>query len=127
MAVHPDPKQVLIIGFGFGSTAFGTLQYDPDCVDFVELVEDERLTAKYFEEQNHGVLADKRFHFIVEDGRNFVLTTRKSYDVISLNAIHPSLGPTLYTHDFFKVCRTKLKPDGLICVLNQVREALSDE
>jgi spermidine synthase len=116
MALHPDPREVLIIGFGFGSTAYGTLQYDSESVDCVELVDDERETAKYFLDQNHGVLEDPRFRFIAEDGRNFVLTTRKRYDVISLNAIHPALGPTLYTHDFFEMCRKKLAPDGLMCV-----------
>lgn len=117
MALHPDPKEVLIIGFGFGSTAYGTLQYDVDRVDCAELVDDERETADFFSEQNHGILkTEDRFRFYAEDGRNFVFTTRNRYDVLSLNAIHPSLGPTLYTHDFFKICREKLKPGALACI-----------
>ncbi len=116
MAVHPDPREVLIIGFGFGSTAFGTMQYGPERVDCVELVDDERDTARFFLDQNHGILEHDRFRFIAEDGRNFVLTTKNRYDVISLNAIHPRLGPALYTRDFFALCRDRLKPDGLICV-----------
>ena len=29
MAIHPDPAEVLVIGFGFGSTAYGILRYGP--------------------------------------------------------------------------------------------------
>jgi spermidine synthase len=116
MATHPDPRTVLVIGFGMGVTAYGTSLYDVERIDCVELVEDEQETAKYFEDYNHGIIDHERFNFIPEDGRNFVLTTKNTYDVISMNAIHPSLAPSLYTHDLYRLCREKLSPGGLMCV-----------
>jgi spermidine synthase len=116
MAVHPDPRKVLVIGFGMGVTAYGTLQYDVEAVDCVELVEDELETASYFDAFNKQVINHERFHFFAEDGRNYVLTTRKNYDVISMNAIHPSLAPSLYAHEFYTECRAKMTPGGFMCV-----------
>ncbi|MHC4943897.1 MAG: fused MFS/spermidine synthase [Planctomycetota bacterium] len=116
MALHPDPRKVLVIGFGMGVTAYGTLQYDVEYVDCVELVEDELETASYFDQYNRNVIDDERFHFFAEDGRNFVLTTQKKYDVISMNAIHPSLAPSLYAHEFYTQCRAKMAPGGFMCV-----------
>ncbi|MFH2001940.1 MAG: fused MFS/spermidine synthase, partial [Planctomycetota bacterium] len=116
MATHPDPNRVLVIGFGMGVTSYGTLLYDVEGVDCVELVADEKETAAFFDKYNHNIFNDPRFHFIPEDGRNYALTTRNTYDVISMNAIHPSLAPSLYTHEFYTTCRDKMSSDGLMCV-----------
>jgi len=49
------------------------------------------------------------------DGRNYLLCTRKSYDVISCDPTHPSLGSgALYTRDFYQLCRRRLRPGGIL-------------
>jgi predicted membrane-bound spermidine synthase len=97
MLLHPSPKDVLVVGFGFGSTSRSVLAYEVDRVDCVELIGEERETAKFFLPENHAVLEHPRFHFIVNDGRNYLLATPKQYDVISFNAIDPKMSPALYT------------------------------
>ncbi|UCE07480.1 MAG: fused MFS/spermidine synthase, partial [bacterium] len=115
MLFHSSPKEVLIIGFGFGSTSHSIINYDDvDRVDCVELIAEERETAQFFLTENHGVLENPRFNFIVNDGRNYLLVTDKMYDVISFNAIDPKMSPTLYTQDFYELCKKRLKKDGLI-------------
>jgi spermidine synthase/tetratricopeptide (TPR) repeat protein len=114
--LHKDPKKVLIIGFGMGSTAWGCCQYNQvERVDVVELLRDEKETAKWFEEVNHGVLDHPKLKFIQGDGRNYLLGTRERYDVISFNAIHPRYSANLYTVDFYRMCRAKITSDGIIC------------
>jgi spermidine synthase len=115
MLFHPSPKEVLIIGFGFGSTSNSVINYDDvDRVDCVELIAEERETAHFFLPENHGILENPRFNFIVNDGRNYLLVTDKMYDVISFNAIDPKMSPALYTRDFYELCKKRLKKDGFI-------------
>ena len=115
MLLAKDPKKVLVIGFGLGSTARSIAQYPIDRVDCVELVPAERTAAAYFASENKEVLAQPKFRFMVGDGRNYLLTTNERYDVISFNAINPSFSPYLYTREFYELCRSKLKPDGVVC------------
>ena len=113
MLLHPAPETALVIGFGFGNTCQSFLQYDMiNEVDCVELVADEKATAGYFKAQNKGVFDDPRFKFIVNDGRNYVLATKKKYDIISINSVDPKFSPTLYTEEFYKLCYKKLNENG---------------
>lgn len=114
--LHPNPQKVLIIGFGLGSTVWGCCQHsEVERVDVVELLKDEKNTAPFFDEVNHGVLNHPKLEFIQGDGRNYLLATREKYDVISSNAIHPRYSANLYTVDFYQLCREKMTPDGIIC------------
>ncbi|NOZ60292.1 MAG: MFS transporter [Calditrichaeota bacterium] len=113
MLLHPAPEKALVIGFGFGNTCQSFLQYDMiKRVDCVELVADEKVTARYFQTHNKGVFDDPRFKFIVNDGRNYVLATKKKYDIISVNSVDPKFSPTLYTEEFYKLCYKKLNENG---------------
>jgi len=114
LLIHPDPKNALIVGFGFGSTSWATMLYPEIETDCVELVKDEVETARYFEKQNHDVLKHSRFNMIIADGREFIKGTKKRYDMISFNAIHPKISPNLYTLDFYRMCRNILSEDGII-------------
>ena len=114
MLVHPAPKDVLVVGFGLGSTSWATVQYPDVRTDCVELVRDEIETAIYFEPENHNVMDNPKFNLVITDGRDFVKGTRKKYDVISFNAIHPKISPNLYTLDFYEMCRDILKDQGII-------------
>jgi len=110
-----DPHSALIIGFGLGSTAWSVAQYPLQRIDCVELVPEEIETARYFLPENGGVLDDPRFRFIIGDGRNYLLTSRSKYDVISINAIHPAVSPYLYTAEFYRLCKSRLSKDGIMC------------
>ncbi len=112
---HPDPQNILVVGFGFGSTLWSSTRYGLPQADCVELVPDEIETARYFYPENHGVLDSARVRIIFDDGRNLILTSKGKYDVISFNAIHPKLSPMLYTLDFYRLCREAMTPQGTIC------------
>ncbi|HEX9974094.1 MAG TPA: fused MFS/spermidine synthase [bacterium] len=115
MLIHPDPQNALVIGFGFGNTCHSFLQYPMlQFLDCVELVKEERISAPYFSEENQGVFQDRRFHFIVNDGRNYVLATSQTYDIISTNAVDPKFSPMLYTEEFYRLAKKKLNENGLL-------------
>jgi len=111
----PDPREVLVVGFGFGNTCKSFLEYNfIKKVDCVELVEYEKRTAEFFVDENKGVFADDRFRFIASDGRNYILATEASYDIISINSVDPKFSPTLYTEEFYRLVRKRLNANGQI-------------
>lgn len=127
MLAHPAPRNVLIVGFGMGSTPWGCTQHPVDRVDVVELLRSETMTAPYFRAVNHDVLSHPRLRFIEGDGRNYLLGTRERYDVISFNAIHPRFSAALYTRDFYELCRGRLSPQGVICAWMTQNSMTDDE
>jgi len=115
MLLHPDPREVLVVGFGMGCTSYEATLYENSHVTCVELVKDETEAARFFEDLNKNVLENPKFTFIHDDGRNYIQLKDRTYDVISFNAIHPRLSPALYTLEFYEMCRNRMGPDSLIC------------
>jgi spermidine synthase len=56
-------------------------------------------------------------NLIVNDGRNYVFTSRKRYDIISADATHPTSSDSwiLYTKEFYGLCRDRLTDRGVMC------------
>ncbi|MBN1476492.1 fused MFS/spermidine synthase [Candidatus Sumerlaeota bacterium] len=119
MMIHPDPRRVCVIGLGSGSTArAATTHPDLEHLDVIEISRAVRdLSAKYFPEI-HADLERAGANIIVADGRNHLALTDQVYDVIVSQPSHPHLTgvASLYTRDFFQICRDRLAPGG-ICVI----------
>ena len=80
---HPAPRRVLVIGFGSGMTVSAISQYpEVERIDCVEIEPAVIHAAPYLESLNRGVLRDPRVHVILDDARNYLLTTREQYDLI---------------------------------------------
>jgi spermidine synthase len=115
------PESALFIAFGAGGTAGSILRYNElERLDVVEIcggvIEPAR---RYFTAMNDGVLDDPRLHLIIQDGKNFVRLTDKTYDIIYSGPIHPQSNQgsaALYTRDFFADCRKRLNKGGVQCV-----------
>jgi len=114
MLAHPDPKEVLVIGFGLGITAGNVLSYDVDHVDCVELCPEIVEAAPLFQSFNRNVLEDQRISIIGGDGRTWLKRTAKKYDVITCDPTHPALGSgNLYTREYFQLIKTRLSQQGV--------------
>jgi predicted membrane-bound spermidine synthase/tetratricopeptide (TPR) repeat protein len=115
-AFHAAPKRVLIIGFGSGMTASAVARY-PDVakIDCVEIEPAVIRAAPYLQSLNRGVLKDARLHLIIDDARNFLLTTREKYDLIISEPSNPWIAgvATLFTNEFYTAARARLAPGGL--------------
>ncbi|MFB3778078.1 MAG: spermidine synthase [Bryobacteraceae bacterium] len=116
--VHGEPRTVLVVGCGAGVTA-GALAMHPS-VRRIVIVEIEplvpKVVAQYFAPQNHNVLGDRRTEVVYDDARHFILTTREKFDVITSDPIHPWVkgAATLYSREYFELCRRQLSPGGVI-------------
>ena len=116
MVLHPDPKDVLVICFGSGTT-FGTLsQFDVNQVDNVEISRTVIKGAPLFKVANKDVLNNPKSNIIFDDGRSYLSVTKKKYDVITEEPMHPALAGVinLYTKEYYEVAKAHLKPGGIM-------------
>ncbi len=110
-----SPENALVIGYGMGVTAHSLMQPGMKTVDIAEISPGVIKASPSFAPWNKNVLKDPRTHVHIEDGRSFLLMSRKKYDIITTNAIHPRLSNNIYTKDFYGICRDKLTDDGIVC------------
>ena len=115
MLLHPEPRQVLVIGFGAGGTSWSMSLYDLTRLDIVEFVPGVIRAAPFFPEVNHQVLADPRLRVILDDGRNYLLVTPQRYDVVSVDTLDPKHAGNgnLYTREFYALSARVLQPGGI--------------
>lgn len=130
MLLHKDPKRVLVIGLGSGMT-LGSTSIHPH-VEKMTLVEIEPKViniARIFEDYNHHVLDNQKLKIIFNDGRNFLLTTKEKFDVITADPIHPWFRGAgyLYTTEYFKLASKHLQPGGIICQWLPIYELNTDD
>jgi spermidine synthase len=116
MLLHPAPRRVLVIGFGAGGTAWSLSRYAAlQQLDIVEFVPGVIRAARFFPEVNHGVLTDPRVRVIIDDGRNYLLVTPQTYDVLSVDTLDPKHAGNgnLYTREFYELSKRVLRPGGI--------------
>lgn len=119
----------LFMCFGSGVTA-GTLSLSPfERIDTVEISPDVLGAAKEFKTDNFDVLNNPRINPIVNDGRNFLLTTDKKYDLITFEPMPLALSgvSTFYTREYYQLCLNHLTDDGLVSQWIPLHNGLSVE
>ena len=115
---HPNPKNILNICFGVGNSLSSVTQYPVERVSQVELSPGVVYAAPYFEETNRKVLQDPRVELTIEDGRNYLLTSRERFDIIRLDPpeLHTRGIVNLYTKEFFELARDHLAEGGIFSI-----------
>jgi spermidine synthase len=115
---HPDPKSVLIVGFGAGVTSGSFVPYPG--IKRIVICEIEPLIPKVvgeaFKNENNNVTHDARTQIYFDDARSFILTTDEKFDVITSDPIHPWVkgAAALYTKEYFEAVKAHLTPNGVV-------------
>ncbi len=123
-------KRVLIIGGGDGGMLREVTRHRE--VEHITLVEIDRqvidMCRTYLPNHSQGAFDDPRVHIVIEDGFNFVQTTRDRFDVIISDSTDP-IGPgeALFKADFYAHCKRCLTPGGLLVAQNGVAFMQLDE
>lgn len=114
------PERLLNIGLGMGySYSLALLHYPELKADVVELIPG---VVDIYKEHNElykdvaPAMADKRGQIIIADGRNYLISTKKTYDVVLIDPTPPlySAGAVnLYTADFFRLVKSKMSQEGI--------------
>ena len=112
--LHPNPRTALVVGLGGGATPGAVARLNVD-VDVVELSPAVVAGSEFFKGINFNLLERPNVQLRVDDGRNFLLMTRKKYDVITADIIlprHAGAG-SLYSREYYELVRSRLVPGGL--------------
>jgi spermidine synthase len=125
-----DPRDVLVVGMGSGMTAGATAVHPG--VERVTVAEIEPKVvgvARAFEAYNHRVLDNPKVRVVLNDGRNFLMTTPQRFDVITADPIHPWFkgASYLYASEYFALAAAHLKPGGVIAQWLPIYELTPDD
>jgi spermidine synthase len=116
LALHPDPRDVLVIGLGGGATAGAVSRHADVDVDVVELSDSVVRGAARFAHVNNDILRQPHVRVRVSDGRNYLALTTKRYDVITADIIQPQHAGAglVYSREYFELARAALEDDGIM-------------
>ena len=121
MAVHPDVKQVLVVGGGDGGVVRELIKYDT--IEQIDVVEPDPLLVevcrKYIPEIANS-LTDSRVNIYHEDGLRFIRSKGDAYDLIIIDSPNPfGAGEGLFTKEFYGNCYNALHEDGIMINQNE--------
>jgi len=113
-----EPKEALVIGLGSGVTLGMMEHYPYASFDVVELEHAVLDAARFFHESNHRALDDPRVRLHITDGRSFLASVDKKYDVIVSGVSDPWISgvSNLFTYDYFMELKGKLKEGGIVAL-----------
>lgn len=123
-------EDVLILGAGSGTDVTAALRHGAKSVDAVEI--DPVILSLGKQLHPDKPFSDPRLTIINDDGRHFLRTTEKKYDLIVYALIDSltlqsgfsgvRLESYMFTEEAFANVRDRLKPNGLMVMYNYFRE-----
>ncbi len=117
VALQPDPKQALVISYGVGSTAKALV--DTKSLEHIDVVDISRaildLSEILYPDPADHPLHDPRVRVHIEDGRFFLQTTERRYDLITGEPPPPKNAGVvnLYTREYFQLIHDRLVDGGI--------------
>jgi len=118
IAVHPDPRHALLISYGVGSTAKAlTDSKNIESIDVVDISRDVlEMNDIVYPNKADQPLHDPRVRVHVEDGRYFLQTTDRRFDLITGEPPPPAVKGVvnLYSREYFRVLRDRLAEGGIV-------------
>jgi spermidine synthase len=115
--LHSGPERALLISFGSGSTARALR--DVASLREIDIVDISRdileVSEVIYPGPSENPLDDERVHTHVDDGRFYLLTTPKRYDLITSEPPPPKHAGVvnLYTQEFFQLVKDRLAGGGI--------------
>jgi spermidine synthase len=139
--VHKKPESVLVVACGAGVTA-GTFLLHPDVKRIVicdiEPLVPTMVTPMFGKENYHVVdgiaqenphtVNGKQVEVVYDDGRHYLRTTQEKFDIITSDPIDPWVKgcAALNTVEYYRMCRDRLKPGGIVCQWTPLYETSLD-
>ena len=114
---QPQRDAVLVIGYGTGNSAHTLHDAGFAQQDIAELSPDiVALADRYFGDINGKVSQQANVAMYYTDGRNYLLTQNKRYDLISmeLTSIWFAGAANLYNREFYQLAKARLQENGVL-------------
>lgn len=117
MALNPDARSALLISYGVGNTAKAlTNTAGLESIDVVDTSADVlELNRIVYSDERELPLNDPRLAVHIEDGRYFLETTRRRFDLITGEPPPPKMAGivSLYTREYFSLIYDRLTEGGI--------------
>ncbi|HYO13923.1 MAG TPA: fused MFS/spermidine synthase [Thermoanaerobaculia bacterium] len=119
MLFHPNPRRVLAIGLGGGFT-LRALVHHPQAAEITMVEIDPQVVEaarRHFAAPSDNALDDPRVRIVTNDGRNYVDSAERKYDVISSEPPNIWVAGVsgLFTQEFYRTVDRRLAPGGILC------------
>jgi predicted membrane-bound spermidine synthase len=118
VAVHPDLQSALLISYGVGSTAKALTETSSlRKIDVVDISRDVlEMNSIVYPDSQSNPLHDPRVTVHVEDGRYFLQTTDRTFDLITGEPPPPQIATVvnLYTREYFQRMYDRLNDGGFV-------------
>lgn len=117
LAVHPQPEEIAVIGWGSGLSTHTLLGSPvPKRVDTIEIERAMWEGAKLFAPRNSRAYLDPRSEAHFEDAREFFARGQRRYDVVVSEPSNPWVSgvASLFTQEFYRGVKRSLKPGGML-------------
>src|SRR6185436_15732829 len=117
LLLHPNPRQVGVVGLGSGVTVASALVHPVASVDVVEISPEVVEASAHFADVNRRGLDDPRTRLVRGDGRTHFSLTSRLYDVVISEPSNPWMAgvAALFTQEFFQRVRSRLATGGIFC------------
>jgi spermidine synthase len=132
----PENLDVAIVGWGSGVTVGNVLQFPVRRVDVIELERATIEASRFFRDVNYLDYNLERFPFVSmprltvynNDGRNFLASTQRKYDVVISEPSNPWITgvSNMFTADHFRAASQALAPGGIYLQWVQLYEMNPD-
>jgi predicted membrane-bound spermidine synthase len=118
--LHPNPKQIAVIGLGSGATPYALGgREETEQITCIEIVAPQLNTLQRLSRlKSYGglqsLLEDDRITYTFADGRAVLRLDGKKYDIIEADALRPTsaYAGNLYSTQYFELLKDHLKPGG---------------
>ncbi|GAB2670172.1 fused MFS/spermidine synthase [Arenimonas aestuarii] len=117
LAIHPNPRQVAVIGWGSGLSTHTLLGSPvPDRVDSIEIERAMIDGASLFGDRVARAYKDPRSRIHIDDARTYFSTGHRRYDVIVSEPSNPWVSgvASLFTKEFYAFMRRHLNDEGIV-------------
>jgi spermidine synthase len=116
MAVHPHPRNILVVGGGDGGVVRELTRYPS--VESIDLVEIDPMVveiSRAYLPFTSCRLTDPRVTIHHEDGVKFVRRQEDAFDLVIVDSTDPfGPGEGLFTREFYGSCYKTLRSDGIM-------------
>lgn len=124
MLWKPVVNTCAIIGWGCGVSTGCILDFPVRQITAIELEPAVIEASKFFHRTNKKPEENARVKIEANDGRNYMLATEKTFDMIISEPSNPwQVGVcNLFTDEYFEICKRRLNPGGTFTLWMQIAE-----
>jgi len=115
LTTHGDPKSAVAICFGMGTTLRSMQRWGIEATG-IDLTRSVLDVFGFYHADADQVAADPRIAIVADDGRRFLLRSKRRFDVIAVDPPPPpeAAGSSLlYSTQFYDIVKLRLAPGGL--------------